>query len=359
MSELLRLDLLLHGWIGLVDLVVLGALVRFRGRALAACLGGALVALVGAVVVARLAGSGGSFAVMRGACWVLYVHGPLVLLAGAVLGWRATRADALLLGLFALLTAAVGVDGFVVEPRWLEVTHAEAPAPGLAERLRIAVLTDTQSDDWGSYEEGVFRRAMAERPDLIVMPGDFVQVDVDLDRYPAQVAAMRALLPILEAPLGVYAVEGNIEWRDTWAEDLFAGTSVHAVRRTTTFDLGPLALTAIGFRDGFDPHLAVADPGKFHVAFAHGPDYSLSAEVRADLLIAGHTHGGQVRLPFFGPPITYSRVPRAWAAGGLHDVGGGRRLLLARGVGMERGYAPRLRVNCRPELAFVDLVPAG
>ena len=86
----------------------------------------------------------------------------------------------------------------------------------------------------------------------------------------------------------------------------------------------------------------------------------------ADLLLAGHVHGGQVRLPFWGPVLTLTSVPRSWAvgrtdfdggatAGGAWD--GGRTLIVSRGIGMERGEAPRLRFLCRPELVVVDLVP--
>ena len=64
----------------------------------------------------------------------------------------------------------------------------------------------------------------------------------------------------------------------------------------------------------------------------------LSESTRVDLALAGHTHGGQVALPFFGPPYTSSPLPRKYA-GGLHDYQG-TLLHVSRGVGMERGPAP-------------------
>ena len=72
--------------------------------------------------------------------------------------------------------------------------------------------------------------------------------------------------------------------------------------------------------------------------------------------MAGHTHGGQVRLPLIGPLKTSAKIPRHWAAG-LTDIGGGRRLVVSRGIGMERLWAPRLRFLCRPELVILDVVP--
>jgi uncharacterized protein len=72
--------------------------------------------------------------------------------------------------------------------------------------------------------------------------------------------------------------------------------------------------------------------------------------------VAGHTHGGQVRIPFIGPLATLSAVPRSWAAG-ITDLPSGGKLFVSRGIGMERGNAPRMRFCCRPELAVIDLVP--
>ena len=87
----------------------------------------------------------------------------------------------------------------------------------------------------------------------------------------------------------------------------------------------------------------------------HSPNFSLG-EIQADLLIAGHTHGGQVRLPLLGPVMTLSAVPRAWASG-VTEIKPGKTLIVSRGVGMERHNAPRLRFLCRPEIVIVELLP--
>jgi hypothetical protein len=101
----------------------------------------------------------------------------------------------------------------------------------------------------------------------------------------------------------------------------------------------------------------VPHDGKYHVMLGHLPNFALR-DGDADLLVAGHTHGGQVRVPFFGPIITHSLIPRSWAAG-VTDLGNGRTLIVSRGIGMERGVAPRLRFLCRPQLIVVDLMPGG
>ena len=91
---------------------------------------------------------------------------------------------------------------------------------------------------------------------------------------------------------------------------------------------------------------------------AHRPDVGLTlpGRPRTDLVVAGHTHGGQVRLPLIGPPMILSDVPREVAAGGLHNLGEGRRVYVSRGVGVEHGgHAPRLRFLSPPEISLLTL----
>ncbi len=75
------------------------------------------------------------------------------------------------------------------------------------------------------------------------------------------------------------------------------------------------------------------------------------------LCVAGHTHGGQVVIPGFGPPATSSPLPRSHA-GGLHRCGEAW-IVVSRGVGMERGVAPRIRFFCPPELVVVEIEGRG
>ena len=93
----------------------------------------------------------------------------------------------------------------------------------------------------------------------------------------------------------------------------------------------------------------------FHLVLGHATQFALG-RIGADLLVTGHTHGGQVCLPLVGPLVTSSKLPKRHSAG-LLDLADGTQVYVSRGIGMERGHAPRLRFLCRPELTVLELVP--
>jgi predicted MPP superfamily phosphohydrolase len=300
------------------------------------------------------------FWLMRMWAWGGFVWGPIWLLFAAILALRrGSRRAGLVLGAPAVALVLVGLDAFVREPTSLVETRYTLISKKVGRPLRIAIVADWQTDGVGAYEAYVADRIQAASPDLVLLAGDYVQ-KWDEDEYVPVAAAFHDLLRDVDLapPLGTYAVEGNMESvrPGRWME-LFRDTRVQATEQTRTWHSGDVAITALSFADSFDPHLAVAHEDGFHVIVGHGPDYFLGTS-DADLQVAGHTHGGQVQIPAFGPLLTLSRVPRAWAAGGLFLLPSGGLGVVSRGVGMERALAPRLRFWCRPELVFVDVLPA-
>lgn len=316
---------------------------------------GGLALLVGAVLATPLAPIGPSMFVVLGlTASGLFVHGPLVLFGG----WWLLRRDSprwarvpLVAGIVLVVTA---IDAFLVEPTWLEVTRHTIVSDELTRPIRVAVVADFQTDHLGAYERRVIRRLAAEAPDLILFPGDYIH-EFDDERHRALRSELNALL--VEAGLaprfGIHAVRGNTE-RPGW-ETIFRGLDAETYDATRTVERGELAITGLSFHDTFDAACRVTDEPGFHIVVGHAPDFALGS-IDADLLVAGHTHGGQVRLPWLGPVITLSQVPRAWAAGRT-ELAGGRTLVVSRGVGLERGGAPRLRFLCRPELTILELAP--
>ena len=330
------------------DVAVVG-FVRKRPAGAAAA-GAVFAGGLGAALLGTLLG-GGFFGILGLWAWTIFLHGPLLLGAIGVLLWKPARKTAVAAIALGALTAGVGVDAFFIEPFRLELTRVRVESPKLKRPLRIGVLADLQTDKIGGHEERALRMLLAEKPDLILLPGDYLQT-----RDPRVWEEARSLFRRvgLAAPLGVYAVQGDVD-PPGWPS-LFEGLGVRCFERTEAVEVDGLRITGLSFLDGDNPRISVPGVEIFHMVFAHRPDFALG-DVKADLLVAGHTHGGQVRLPGIGPLVTLSRIPRAWAAGTTR-LEGGRTLVVTRGVGMERGAAPRLRFLCAPEVVVIDLVPA-
>lgn len=292
-------------------------------------------------------------------------------LMGVVLLWQAAprvrgagRGMVVAGGLVGLLCPVVAGYATLIEPTWLTLRRvevpiaAEAPAP-----VRIVVLADIQTDRIGAHERRAVEMALAERPDIILLAGDYV------DTWAGDRAALREemaeLLKRLRAAGGVYACVGNIDEPRATAE-LMQAAGVRLLYNdvdVTTVGGTRVAIGGTEWRceseaaQGAIERLAATDADA-RVLLAHTPDavLTLRADAGIDLVVSGHTHGGQVQVPGLGPLVTFSAVPRRVGGGGMHEVGG-QRIYVSRGVGHERKLAPRIRFWCRPEVGVVMLVP--
>ncbi len=298
-----------------------------------------------------------SWALIRLLAWHLFFVTPLLAL---LLAWHNRRTATRLASLevvMALGIWGIAVQCFLVEPQALEVTHYTLVSDKLSRSYTVAVLADIQTDSVGDYEQRALRLALEEQPDLLVLPGDYVQA------YPEEhEAQQRAFLELfrqeeVQAPLGVFAVQGDMEWGWDWSVlfepvvQLFGSTRTQSINEEIT-------MTGLVLTDSKNPYFSLYEPPseeQFHILVGHSPDFVLGG-VAGDLVLAGHTHGGQVQLPFFGPPLTFSQLPRDWTSGRTELPSGGT-LIVSRGIGMERGEAPRLRFLCRPEVVILHLEP--
>jgi predicted MPP superfamily phosphohydrolase len=289
--------------------------------------------------------------------WTVFLQLPLFLSGVVLLLWRRVRLVAWgSLAVIAFL-ALIVIDAFLIEPRWLEISRITLTTAKVQQPLRIVVLADIQTDRPGAYEERVLRMAMAEQPDLLLLAGDYIQMGPRSRSDTEECQALTAIMARvgLDAPLGVYAIQGNVDRTGVWPT-IFDGLPVATFEATAQVDVGPAVVTALSMQDAFDTQTMVAPHEKFHIVLGHSPNFSLGT-VDADLLIAGHTHGGQVQLPFIGPLMTLTVAPRAWASG-VTTIAPGKTLVVSRGIGMERAHAPQLRFLCRPEVVVIDVVPA-
>ena len=268
---------------------------------------------------------------------------------------------AAVLGLLSASVLFVGIDGLLIEPATLRVEYYSIPTPKVTKPIRVAFLADFQADNIGNYERRTLTLLKEQKADLILFGGDYIQAR-SKHQEEQLFADFNALYRSMEifAPMGVYVVKGNLElgsWIG-WGK-LFEDCGVFKVNHTTSLNVGEIRLTLLDVHTSFKPFQRRPNnpQGKYHVMVGHAPCFSLRPP-QADLLLAGHTHGGQVRIPGFGPILTLSPgLPRSWASGRT-VLKNGSTLIVANGTGMERGRAPRIRLFCPPNFVVVDLVPA-
>ncbi len=319
---------------------------------------GALTAYAMIVMVSALRLHLETFHFLTLSAWGIFCGGLLMLIASAIFAKR-NKLNALftLFTILALADLGVFVDAFLVEPHSLQTRHVQLSSKKLHKKLVIAVMSDFQSDHLGAYEEETLRRIVAAKPDMIVLPGDYIQ-QLPPQRW-TEMHAFHDLMKAVDfkAASGCYAVRGNVE-DDTWPSIFEGLPGFHTFPETGRLAArDDVQIEGLSFADSFNDRLKIpANQTQYLIVFGHGPDFSLG-DVHGDLLIAGHTHGGQVQIPFYGPPITFCKVPKTWAAGGTFTVRDGTTLMLTRGVGMERFLAPRLRFFCKPEIVIIEVSP--
>jgi len=273
------------------------------------------------------------------------------------------RRKALALSLLAALLPLAYWSAFV-EPDQLVVTRVTIALPRWPRELdglRIVALADIHAG--APYVDiaklrSLVATANAERPHLVVLLGDYVIHGVLGGRFmPPEQAAHE--LSSLKARLGVHAVLGNHDhWLDGPRLKRAFETSGIAVidENAVRLEESGRAFWLVGIRDIWTgwPDIAAlmrkVAAGEPTLAITHNPDIFPSLPSGVDLLIAGHTHGGQVSLPFVGPPLVPSSYGQRFARG--HVVESGRHLFVTSGIGTS--IVP-LRFRVPPEVALVVL----
>lgn len=262
-----------------------------------------------------------------------------------------------------LLTGCVGFRNAMSVPIERHAIVRLADLPEGAGPIRIALLSDIHVGNFTMRPArlaDIVRAVNAARPDIVMLAGDFV---VGEHKEGAAGRAMNlAPLARLQAPSGVFAVLGN---HDHWTDpDAIRRTLERAgiqVLENSAVRRGPLALVGIG--DRFSGHDDIARSvrqaaalGGVPVAFTHSPDVSPDLPARFHLVLAGHTHCGQVVVPLMDAVVRYSRWRRLYdqkfRCGRIDDPG--RSTFVTAGVGP--GALP-LRFNAMPDWWLIELKP--
>jgi uncharacterized protein len=296
-----------------------------------------------------------------------------------------------LLGTAALSGAAVLGYSAVVERNWFTLRRHEVPVlPPGSRPLRLLHISDIHLTAGRHRLLSFLRTLDALEPDLVVNTGDSIA------SARAVVPLLDALGPLLERP-GVFVFGSNdlfsptpknparYLWRTSskehdrhvpdlpWAElgaGLEAGGWMDANNRRGRLKVGDFDIEVAGVhdshikRDRYDEVAGQADPAAdLRLGLLHSPEPAVLDRFVADgfdLLLAGHTHGGQICLPVYGTLVTNCGIDRTRARGlHQHPAGPGQRkrafLHVSAGLGTSP-YAP-VRLACRPEATLLTLVP--
>jgi len=227
--------------------------------------------------------------------------------------------------------------------------------------MRILHISDIHMSDGMSAAELEigFRAGLSQKPDFICLTGDFVSETTGFDRE-----GLSRLLRSAAAAAPTYAVLGNHDggtWLAKWGgarstglmQDLIRSSGVNLLHNQCAV-LDGLALVGVGdyWSGQFAPEeaFASAEHTGATILLCHNPDAkSRLRHFRWDLMLSGHTHGGQVRVPGV-TPLWVPTADKRFIAGlyGWED----RQLFITRGAGSPK----HVRAFCRPEISVLDLV---
>jgi uncharacterized protein len=257
-----------------------------------------------------------------------------------------------------------------IEPRNLQIREVTIDSAKVSRPLRILHISNIQSAAIDQYEESVFAKIGELNPDLLLHTGDLLQPQGDAT-YESELPKLAQLFATVCPPLGKFSVDGE---------------SDGPIRHLGPDQLGGLQFLRsdyLNLQDG-DLHIRLfglslehnrtrhatpvprikawleeSPPNALNIVMGHRPDYiTRLLELPVDLCLAGHTHGGHVRAPFYGAIVTSSGAPREWARG--YRVEGKTRFNVSAGIGAGHNKGlPSIRFNCPPEMTVIHIVPAG
>lgn len=259
------------------------------------------------------------------------------------------------------------VDAVAIEPKWLQFNRVDIPLANLPpsfDGYRIALLSDFHVGNFISteYIRKAFAMAGEFKPDVFILPGDFVHSHDFVKKSDGEVPDLAPAFVNLDAPDGAFAVLGN---HDNWVNPQEIAVRLDRVgirvllNKSAVVRRGSSAMAFVGtddLRTGF-PNLEKALKGApktaFRILLQHNPDFAeeMHDGHHVDLQLSGHTHGGQIKIPF-GPAIVMrSRYGNKYREGLVQ--GPKHPVYVTRGIGVATPFP--IRFFCRPEVTAITL----
>jgi predicted MPP superfamily phosphohydrolase len=263
-----------------------------------------------------------------------------------------------------LLLSAVAVYSYFIEPRRLVVNERNLKIPNWSAKLdnfKIVAISDVHGGSNYITEEKLRKLvelANAQNPDLIVLLGDYVsQIGGRSSELKMPFETIAENLKGFRAKYGVFAVVGNHDWwydeRKVRGEFERIGVKV-LENEVATIQVADETIYLWGIEDYWKKNRVPTEifeqiPNKQNIlAITHNPDSLLKAPGEISLMFAGHTHGGQVKFPFYGA-IAFVNDRRFME--GFVEVDG-KNVFVTTGVGCT---GPQIRFRVTPEIAVLNL----
>jgi len=256
------------------------------------------------------------------------------------------------------------IYAFWIEPRRLTVTYQKLNSDKFRSNrpLRLLHLGDLHIERITARENRLTALIQDLKPDIILFSGDILNLSYLHDAKAW--GAARTIISHWQAPLGTYLVTGSpaVDLPEIMPE-LVQDLDIHWLRNSKvtlefeggSFDLAGLTCSHRPYIDGpLLENLLTEKPDRFTIFLYHSPDLApIAARLGVDLQLSGHTHGGQVRLPWIGALFTGSLYGKEFETGRmkLNDM----TLYITRGIGLEGAAAPRLRLFCPPEIILWEI----
>lgn len=269
----------------------------------------------------------------------------------------------LVLALAAISAVAISFWAFFVEPGQLTVRHYTIRMPRWPSKLnglKLAVISDLHVGcphvDVKKLEE-IIDLVNAQQPDLVLMLGDYVSTN--LGTCAAKPVGFAQQFAKLKPKIGTYGVLGNHDWWYDGSEVrtnlegskvvIVDNAATHIEKDGETLFIAGLA-DAWTRRPNLEAALSTIPDDSAVLLLTHNPDVFPNVPASVSLTLAGHTHGGQVSLPFIGAPIVPSNFGSRYAKGLI--VENGKRLFVSSGIGTS--VLP-VRLNVPPEISIITL----
>lgn len=256
---------------------------------------------------------------------------------------------------FAILGIIWFFYSYLIEPYRLKINHINLTSAKIKKSFTIVQISDLHCDIKIRNEEKLVKIINEINPDIIVFTGDAINTKKALGVF-------QKTLKALKAKSGRFAVRGNFDvwqWKDI---DLFRDTGFVELDGTSaslTNNGQCIIISGLAAENNIEKlkFLERISENCYTVLLFHYPGINEAfTGLPIDLYLAGHTHGGQFSLPFYGALVTMSSFGKKYEAG-LYALSRNRYLYVNRGIGMEGGFFPRIRFFSRPEIAVFHINP--